>query len=121
MRKNRKQKGFTLVEVIVVAVIVAVLAAVAIPLYNGYIRDSRNNVCQNTAASIASAYTAGNQSFGAINASWHASTTQMKIPSVTAGGPDNIINLPSGYTWAVNGSNIDVAGPGQSSASVAYQ
>ena len=51
----KNQKGFTLVEVIVVAVIVAILAAVAIPLYNGYIHDSRVNVCNNTAGSVASA------------------------------------------------------------------
>lgn len=50
----RSQKGFTLVEVIVVAVIVAVLAAVAIPLYLNYVRDSRINQCENAAGSAAS-------------------------------------------------------------------
>ena len=52
MLKNRK--GFTLVEVIVVAVIVAVLAAVAIPLYLGYIESSKVNVANNIAGSAAS-------------------------------------------------------------------
>jgi type IV pilus assembly protein PilA len=58
--KRKNEQGFTLVEVIVVAVIVAVLAAVAIPLYNGYIRDSRTNVCQNTAGECAAALSAAN-------------------------------------------------------------
>ena len=49
-----KRKGFTLVEVIVVAVIVAVLAAVAIPLYITYVNDSRVNQCENAAGSVAS-------------------------------------------------------------------
>jgi prepilin-type N-terminal cleavage/methylation domain-containing protein len=49
-----KRKGFTLVEVIVVAVIVAVLAAVAIPLYIGYVADARVNQCENAAGSVAS-------------------------------------------------------------------
>lgn len=55
----RKKNGFTLIEVIVVAVIVAVLAAVAIPLYNGYIHDTRQDVVNNlaqTAAASANAY-----------------------------------------------------------------
>jgi len=52
MLKNRK--GFTLVEVIVVAVIVAVLAAVAIPLYLGYVESSKANVANNLAGSAAS-------------------------------------------------------------------
>jgi prepilin-type N-terminal cleavage/methylation domain-containing protein len=52
LRKN--QKGFTLVEVIVVAVIVAILAAVAIPLYLGYVADSRVNQCENAAGAVAS-------------------------------------------------------------------
>lgn len=52
MKVNNK-KGFTLVEVIVVAVIVAVLAAVAIPLYRGYLLSSRTNVCTNVAGSMA--------------------------------------------------------------------
>jgi hypothetical protein len=37
------------------AVIVAILAAVAIPLYSGYIRDSRVKTADNIAASVASA------------------------------------------------------------------
>jgi type IV pilus assembly protein PilA len=52
--KIKNQQGFTLVEVIVVAIIVAALAAVAIPLYNGYVSSSRNNAAANAAGSIAS-------------------------------------------------------------------
>ena len=51
LRKN--QKGFTLVEVIVVAVIVAVLALVAIMLYQGYTKDARKNTAENLAAAAA--------------------------------------------------------------------
>jgi len=49
--KNRK--GFTLVEVIVVAVIVAILALVAILLYQGYAQEARRNTAENLAASAA--------------------------------------------------------------------
>jgi len=64
----KNQKGFTLVEVIVVAVIVAVLAAVAVPLYNGYIKDSRMNVVQNFAGTVATAISATNQQGGTLPA-----------------------------------------------------
>ncbi len=53
--KTRKNtKGFTLVEVIVVAVIVAVLALVGIQLYQGYVVEARRNTAENLAASAAS-------------------------------------------------------------------
>lgn len=52
--KTRNQKGFTLVEVIVVAIIVAAMAAVAVPLYLGYVDSSRVNAASNAAGSLAS-------------------------------------------------------------------
>lgn len=51
---NKAQKGFTLVEVIVVAVIVAILAAVAIPIYQSYVTDSRANSAKNAGGAVAS-------------------------------------------------------------------
>ena len=52
-RIHKNSKGFTLVEVIVVAVIVAVLALVGIQLYQGYVTESRRNTAENLAASAA--------------------------------------------------------------------
>ncbi len=49
------QKGFTLVEVIVVAVIVAVLAAVAIPSYTAYVRTARINSAKTSSELIGAA------------------------------------------------------------------
>ncbi len=40
-RKQPNQKGFTMVELMVVVVIVGVLAAVAVPMYSKYIKNAR--------------------------------------------------------------------------------
>jgi prepilin-type N-terminal cleavage/methylation domain-containing protein len=68
--KNQKERGFTLVEVIVVSVIVAILASVAIPLYIGYVNDSAQNMANNEAKGINAAIcSAINYGFnGTVNA-----------------------------------------------------
>ncbi len=50
--QNHPQDGFTLVEVIVVAVIVAILSAVAVPIYLSYKTNSIENQANNIATSI---------------------------------------------------------------------
>ena len=39
-RAKRSKMGFTLVELIVVIVVLAILAGVALPLYSGYVRKA---------------------------------------------------------------------------------
>lgn len=106
MKKRRNEKGFTLVEVIVVAVIVAVLAAVAIPLYMGYIKDSRINVGDNVAGTLASAAGATVQQSLDVPVGTKASPTTgdplyFDFPSVSAnvgGDALNRVIIPSGFT-----------------------
>ena len=43
MKLFRNQKGFTLIELLIVVAIIGVLAAVGIPMYNGYITTAKIN------------------------------------------------------------------------------
>ena len=50
--KTRFIAGFTLIELLIVVAIICILAGVGIPLYNGYIADSKETVAKNDIRSI---------------------------------------------------------------------
>ena len=55
MKKSEKitrSKGFTLLELMITVAIVAILAAVAIPAYNGYINTAKMSEAHNNLAAI---------------------------------------------------------------------
>lgn len=112
----RGQKGFTLVEVIVVAIIVAALAAVAIPLYNSYVTTSRNNAAANAAGSVASFMGACSNQTGVVTgAPAITAGTAFTGPNVltcTYTGGTTTISVPAGITVTITA----LTSPGQVSA-----
>jgi prepilin-type N-terminal cleavage/methylation domain-containing protein len=61
---NRVQKGFTLVEVLAVLIIVAILAGVGTPIYLDYVKSARSADAQTTISAIVTANKIHFQKFG---------------------------------------------------------
>ena len=53
MSQAKLSKGYTLLELLVVIAIIGILAAVGVPMYQGYISDAKAKDAQNTLQSIA--------------------------------------------------------------------
>jgi len=70
-RGEAVRRGFTLIEVIIVAAIVLILSAAAIPMYGGFIKDARQNAADGLAE------TAG----AAVNSYWRKTGA---VPEITA-------------------------------------
>ena len=107
--KNRKgRKGFTLVELLVVVLILATLMAVALPLYLSSVADSAKKTCRANMQSIANAAQAWKVKNRAND------FTGMTISSLT---PDlgSTPVCPSGgaYTLSLTGSVNDSNGTSQ--------
>lgn len=95
-KTDSRQRGFTLVEVIVVAVIVAAMAAVAVPLYLGYVESSRKNAAANTAGSVASFCGACRNSGGTVTPTLNAAPAGGGSMTCTVGGTS--IQIPADVT-----------------------
>ena len=56
LTKNRKKKGFTLIELIAVIAIIGILAAVLVPRIVGYMNDAKKSKIVTQARSVVMAY-----------------------------------------------------------------
>jgi type IV pilus assembly protein PilA len=104
---SRNRKGFTLIELLVVVLILAILMAVALPLYLSAVADSQKKICRANMQTIANAVQAARVKTGATN-----------YTALIAGGitPTNIPDLyvmpicPNGGTYSlVNGTGSAIS------------
>ncbi len=92
--RNQQRRGFTLIELVTVIVILGILSAVALPVYLDYRADARSAACKGALgalrAGVANYYAFAATPAGGGNAAYPSITILGTANSVMNGGvPDN--------------------------------
>jgi type IV pilus assembly protein PilE len=90
--------GFTLIELMIVIVIVAILAAIALPGYQSQIRKSRRS----DAIALMSQVQQAQERWRSNNAQYAASMAALSIGTSTSGGYYTLATAPVGGSEAVS-------------------
>lgn len=77
----KRDRGFTIVELLIVIVVIAILAAITIVAYNGITRRANGSAAQSAANTLVKKAEAANANFGSYPSSVAEFTTQNSVTS----------------------------------------
>ncbi len=113
MNMQKVQKGFTLIELMIVVAIIGILAAIAIPQYQNYVENAKLSAAASTIASMETAMANDYQTNGAFPDAAQLTTEGTNVPIVNngvvtvTGGTTGVIT----YTFNAKLSGNDTANP----------
>ena len=97
MVSHRYNRGFTLIELLVVVVIVGILAAVAIPMYTGYLQRARRADAKTALEQVRAAQEMWRAEKGSYATDFGGNTAQTRLQN-TMGAPATTISPY--YAWS---------------------
>jgi type IV pilus assembly protein PilA len=107
-RSEPRSRGFTLIELLIVILILAILMAVALPLYLASISHSETTVCRSNMQSVANA----EQAFRARDSQHQYTTTLAALPldlgaiPICPRGGTYSVSISDGSATAGNGQTV---------------
>lgn len=116
---TQRQRGFTMIELVIVIVILGILAAVAMPKFIDLSGDARQNAVNSVAAAAGSASVVNYAGCSSVNHTVTANRCATvnnctDVPALLVGSA-----LPSGYTTADNGADNTTNG-GEKTCTVTF-